>query len=408
MPLEKSSSKEAFVRNLKTEIHAGKPQDQALAIAYSVKRKARKKGGRLGYADGGAPDSSVYPDVNQAMPEAYMNPDIGIGAMLKNSVTGLASLPQRAFEASENRRLGGDYDPAPIVESATLPMGTGALAGVPVRAGEAVLGAGPVRLKNFFAGESLKNIPETAESLWQSNKGKMAGVSEQLGRMRTMGVARGEWTPEEIDQVENLIKDKATRPFVNQAKLDRISEKASDIKENKGQVTLEDLQAAFPKEKADTLSQVLKNHARAKGGRVDSALEIARKLKRAKGGKVHLGPVIGNTGGRSDKVDTSVPDGSYVIPSQAVSHLGENNTMAGLKVLQRMFPNSSAKDADKSKVGAVPVAIADGEFCLSPLDVRRVGGGDLEHGHRVLDHWVMQLKEDHIRTLKGLEPPARD
>lgn len=144
----------------------------------------------------------------------------------------------------------------------------------------------------------------------------------------------------------------------------------------------------------------------------DQALAIAysikRRAKRAKGGKVHLGPVVGDTGGRADKVDTSVPDGTYVIPAQAVSHLGENNTMAGLKVLQHMFPNSSPKHASKAKGGAVPVAIADGEFCVSPQDVKRVGGGDIEHGHRVLDNWVMQLKEDHIRTLKGLEPPAQD
>ena len=137
------------------------------------------------------------------------------------------------------------------------------------------------------------------------------------------------------------------------------------------------------------------------------AMDVARRAKRAKGGKVHLGPVIGDTGGRADKVDTSVPDGTYVIPSQAVSHLGENNTMAGLKVLQHMFPNSSPKEARRAK-GGVPVAIADGEFCISPEDVARVGGGDLEHGHKVLDKWVMQLKEDHIRTLKSLEPPAKD
>lgn len=39
MPLDKSKSKEAFSRNVKTEVHAGKPQKQALAIAYSEKRK---------------------------------------------------------------------------------------------------------------------------------------------------------------------------------------------------------------------------------------------------------------------------------------------------------------------------------------------------------------------------------
>jgi len=43
VPLKKSSSKKAFEHNLKAELHAGKPKDQSLAIAYSVKRKAGKK-----------------------------------------------------------------------------------------------------------------------------------------------------------------------------------------------------------------------------------------------------------------------------------------------------------------------------------------------------------------------------
>lgn len=43
MPLIKSSSKEAFKSNLKAELGAGKKKDQALAIAYSVKRKAGGK-----------------------------------------------------------------------------------------------------------------------------------------------------------------------------------------------------------------------------------------------------------------------------------------------------------------------------------------------------------------------------
>jgi len=43
MPLVKSSSKEAFSKNLKTELKAGKPQKQALAIAYSTQRAAENK-----------------------------------------------------------------------------------------------------------------------------------------------------------------------------------------------------------------------------------------------------------------------------------------------------------------------------------------------------------------------------
>ena len=43
MPLKKSASPKAFKENIKTEIKAGKPVKQALAIAYAEKREAEKK-----------------------------------------------------------------------------------------------------------------------------------------------------------------------------------------------------------------------------------------------------------------------------------------------------------------------------------------------------------------------------
>ena len=43
MPLVKSASKEAFRKNVKTEMAHNKPQKQAVAIAYSVQRQAAAK-----------------------------------------------------------------------------------------------------------------------------------------------------------------------------------------------------------------------------------------------------------------------------------------------------------------------------------------------------------------------------
>ena len=42
MPLIKSTSKAAFGKNIATEIGAGRPQKQAVAIAYSERRAAAK------------------------------------------------------------------------------------------------------------------------------------------------------------------------------------------------------------------------------------------------------------------------------------------------------------------------------------------------------------------------------
>jgi len=43
MPLIKSKSPKAFKENIKTEVKAGRPVKQAVAIAYSEKREAAKK-----------------------------------------------------------------------------------------------------------------------------------------------------------------------------------------------------------------------------------------------------------------------------------------------------------------------------------------------------------------------------
>jgi len=44
MPLTKSASKQAVSKNIAAEMHAGKPQKQAVAIALSTQRKAMGKG----------------------------------------------------------------------------------------------------------------------------------------------------------------------------------------------------------------------------------------------------------------------------------------------------------------------------------------------------------------------------
>jgi hypothetical protein len=43
MPLVKSKTPEAFRKNVKAEVQAGKPVKQAVAISYAVKQEAEKK-----------------------------------------------------------------------------------------------------------------------------------------------------------------------------------------------------------------------------------------------------------------------------------------------------------------------------------------------------------------------------
>ena len=46
MPLVKSASRAAVSENIRREVASGRPQRQAVAIALSVQRQARRRGGK--------------------------------------------------------------------------------------------------------------------------------------------------------------------------------------------------------------------------------------------------------------------------------------------------------------------------------------------------------------------------
>ncbi len=137
------------------------------------------------------------------------------------------------------------------------------------------------------------------------------------------------------------------------------------------------------------------------------ALDVARRAKRASGGPVHVGPIIGDTGGRADKVNTDVPNGCYIVPSDIVSGIGEGNTLHGMKIIEHMFPHPHGPGAT-SNADPVPVAVAHGEISISPEQLEAKFGGDLEHAHAAMDHWVKLERKKIIKTLQKLPGPAKD
>lgn len=157
------------------------------------------------------------------------------------------------------------------------------------------------------------------------------------------------------------------------------------------------------------------------------ALAIAYETKRrarAEGGGVHIGPISSTVPGRTDDHPIDVPSGSYVLPAECVSNLGENNTNAGMVKLHEVMNSSpeairrffeakrSARAAGgRSDAGtgqAVPINAAGGEFVVPPKIVSIIGHGDVKQGHATLDAWVMKRRKNHIKTLRGLAPPAKD
>ena len=151
---------------------------------------------------------------------------------------------------------------------------------------------------------------------------------------------------------------------------------------------------------------------------------------------LHVGPIMSAVPGRTDRHNIQVPSGSYVIPSAHVSSIGQGNTLAGFNVLGRMFggspygagsmgirhgagaprpPKAMLANGGYSEGGArgdgdhvpVPVVVAGGEYVIAPWEVRRIGGGSLKNGHRILDAWVLHARQKEIKTQKALPPPAK-
>ena len=171
-----------------------------------------------------------------------------------------------------------------------------------------------------------------------------------------------------------------------------------------------EMAAGKPQKQAVAIALDVGRRSKASGGR-SAALEAAYRIKRAAGGGVHEGPIVSSVPGRTDHVPMNVAAGSYVIPAESVSHLGQNNTMAGLKKLDQMFGRNSKYGggfASGGQAQAVPINAAGGEYVIPPEVVSKIGGGDLQKGHKWLDRWVMEQRKKHIKTLRKLAPPAKD
>lgn len=179
------------------------------------------------------------------------------------------------------------------------------------------------------------------------------------------------------------------------------------------------------------------------------ALETARKVRasggfnpkppwyvrREAGQMMHTGPIISAIPGRTDRHNMNVPSGSYVLPAETVSHMGQSNSIAGLARAKALFgptgpygagvpkmahgssmphlrmgklSEGGARGSDKSVGSPVPVVTAGGEFIIPPEIVRNIGKGDIKRGHAILDRFVMDLRKQHIATLRALKPPSKD
>jgi hypothetical protein len=214
---------------------------------------------------------------------------------------------------------------------------------------------------------------------------------------------------------------------------------------------------ATPKFGAGVSDRMLMRPGRAEGGETGGGIEDSPESP-------FTGGIMSAGAGRADDVPMHVPDGSYVVPAWAVSHLGEGNTVSGMSQLKMMFgspwgapkapwgapspalkvgkgikiprgkpppmhftppnfypqgmseENPALTDKQKhggaatnlpTRNGAVPINASGGEFVISPSEVAKMGDGNVDKGHLILDRWVLTLKKEAADTIKRLPGPAK-
>jgi hypothetical protein len=126
----------------------------------------------------------------------------------------------------------------------------------------------------------------------------------------------------------------------------------------------------------------------------------------------HMGGLFhSNTGGRTDNMPVSVQHNSYIIPADVVSGIGEGNSAAGGKMLDNHFGGGKSPHIGQtgafSSGGRVPIIVAGGEYHVTPEQVKKVGRGNISHGHAILDAFVKHVRKTTIKDMKGLAPPKK-
>lgn len=222
-----------------------------------------------------------------------------------------------------------------------------------------------------------------------------------------------------------------------------------------------------------------RRHPKQDGGLVEKALRaahnVARELQGGGGAlpltgqpgalvaKPFAGPLKGESPGRTDNRRLDVKAGSYVMPADTLSIMGEGNSAAGQLGIKQMFtglnlsggikmppgrrgrygpmsitppgmpkpPHAQMKKpkqqrhaeggeadlpyhdspptqptGDEGDRELVPIIAADGEMIIPP-ELIQAKFGSLDKGHQILDKFVLLLRAEEIKRLKTAPPPKK-
>lgn len=366
MPLKKGKSQATVSKNISEMIRAGHPQDQAIAAALNISRKHNNAGGRNGYQTAGAVQgktllelllendannfqNEVTGDLRSTMLPTYKKLQKTSNKSAIDAAIAKARLMDMMEWNKERDTYGNPHDVKPIIPQER-----------------------PEHTPNQSAW--LTSVgPEPYENNYPSG---VVSSTVPLPPRRPAGLAgagrRDAAAPSDMPPVKQVwYHDPGNGGVVT-----KWGEGGADRPEN-----------------APTTGYMFALPRKSGGRAMDQVC--------------HVGPIPSAVGGRTDHLPMHVRSGSYVIPADIVSSLGEGNTMNGFKVLDSMF-SSHQDDGRYAAGGTVPIVAAGGEYVIPPHVVAGLGKGDLDKGHKNLDDFVKGYRKKTIKTLQKLPGPKKD
>src|SRR5215472_3615185 len=153
---------------------------------------------------------------------------------------------------------------------------------------------------------------------------------------------------------------------------------------------------------------------------------------------VPYGFLASGISGRTDRIPASVAADSFVIPAAEVSGLGQGNSLAGSRMWSLALgtgpygthlpqasrgpgppshhppsvPGEVMRAITGSRQGGrephkASVLLAGGEMVVPPEVVNRLGGGDMQKGHKMMREAVKRVRDYNIKRLAELPPPKK-
>jgi len=459
MPLKHGSSQKTISKNISEMMHAGHKQDQSIAAALNIAKRTKKQVGGALSVDNlvkmlmegrvsfdkfvqGMVDLGVKPQVAAAQAQSVMS-----GVPATSEIKNLPAMPKNMPALNFGDTIYTTYanDPAQPKPQGLLENGMDAAR----RYLPFARFAGPAAAASAVMNPTPLNVGEDAAIAAMRRKSSLQDMDASL-LPNTDNAIRTPYRTPDSGAIDPSILPNIDRNAYTGVQLDREREPNLRAYEKSQTPEVNDVtfspKAIYPQKQSQGVGGARpvpmppqrpeasiwndQRIMRSGEGGTESPLDFIRNTPLykareadlaagnspyafggyAKGGdtgKVHHGPIPSPVAGRTDHLPMHVASGSYVIPADIVSALGEGNTMNGFKIVDDM--NAEHRDDGRfANGGTVPIVAAGGEYVIPPHVVAGVGKGSLDTGHKVLDEFVKHVRAKTIKTLKKLPGPKKD